>query len=76
MLAQAEVPNAPQDAAQRAHDVLDRVSADRLRSTARTRLSRLSGMLADRNGTAANDLTERLRTLPPPTDAHGQVGSV
>lgn len=73
VLAQGEVPDAPQDAAQRAHDVLERVPPARLRSTARARLAKLTGALAERGGPAADGLAERLRTLPPPIDAHGQA---
>ncbi|GAA4887255.1 Twin-arginine translocation pathway signal [Streptomyces coeruleoprunus] len=73
VLAQAEAPNAPHDAAQRAHDVLDRIPAARLRSTARSRLSRLTRVLVDRGGTGASDLAERMRVLPPPIDIHGQA---
>lgn len=73
VLAQGEVPDAPQDAAQRAHDVLERVPPARLRSTARARLAKLTGALAERGGPAADGLAERLRALPPPIDAHGQA---
>ncbi|MEU4171798.1 hypothetical protein AB0F46_33570 [Streptomyces sp. NPDC026665] len=70
VLAQPEAANVPQDSAQRAHDVLDRVLAARLRPTARARISRLTGALTI---TVAADLAERLRSLPPPVDAHGQA---
>ncbi|WND32807.1 Twin-arginine translocation pathway signal (plasmid) [Streptomyces sp. BB1-1-1] len=73
VLAQAETSGTARDAAQRAHDVLDRVPAARLRSTARARLSRLTGMLTSHTGADASALAERLRTLPPPIDAHGQA---
>ncbi|MFF8531661.1 Twin-arginine translocation pathway signal [Streptomyces sp. SAS_267] len=73
VLAQGEASDAPHDAVQRAHDVLDRVPAARLRSTARTRLSHLTGMLAGHASADASTLAERLRTLPPPIDAHGQA---
>ncbi|EPH45352.1 hypothetical protein STRAU_1617 [Streptomyces aurantiacus JA 4570] len=72
-LAQAESTSAPQDAVQRAHDVLDRVPATRLRSTARTRLWHLNGMLTGVGGPVAGDLMERLRMLPASIDAHGQA---
>jgi hypothetical protein len=73
VLGQAETSSTARDAAQRAHDVLDRVPAARLRSTARARLSRLTGMLTSHTGADASALAERLRTLPPPIDAHGQA---
>ncbi|MEY2232869.1 hypothetical protein [Streptomyces sp. BF23-19] len=47
VLAQAEAPTQPADAAQRALDVLDRVPAARLRSTSRARLARLDKVLSD-----------------------------
>ncbi|MET9365823.1 Twin-arginine translocation pathway signal [Streptomyces sp. NPDC006632] len=72
VLAQAEVRDAPQDAEQRGHDVLDRVSAARLRSTARTRLQQLDARLSAR-GSSSHGLNERLRTLPAPIDAHGRA---
>lgn len=73
VLAQAETPDAPQDAAQRAHDVLDNIPPARLRCTARTRLSQLTALLSPHDSTATSDLSERLRTLPPPINAHGQA---
>ncbi|MFG2960794.1 Twin-arginine translocation pathway signal [Streptomyces sp. NPDC048291] len=72
VLAQAEASGTARDAAQRAHDVLDRVPAARLRSTARARLSRLANMLTSHAAADASALTERLRTLPAPIDAHGR----
>ncbi|MFE2035924.1 Twin-arginine translocation pathway signal [Streptomyces scopuliridis] len=74
VLAQAEATDHPEDAAQRGHDVLDRVPPARLRSTARVRLSRLDALLRDQHyGGRAADLTERLRILPQPVDVHGQA---
>lgn len=73
VLAQAEASTAPQDAAQRAHHVLDTVPAARLRATARSRLAALNDRLTGQQHASAGDLTERLRTLPAPIDAHGQA---
>lgn len=73
VLAQAESFDTPWDAAQRAHDVLDRVPATRLRSPTRTRLSRLTGLLAGHATAEVGSVAERLRTLPPSIDAHGQA---
>ncbi|MFC9645321.1 hypothetical protein ACFTZF_43580 [Streptomyces mirabilis] len=73
VLAQAEAPAQPSDAAQRGMDVLDRIPPSRLRSTARTRLKRLDRLLSDRPADSVGDLRERLNTLPPPVDAHGSA---
>ncbi|WP_369386325.1 hypothetical protein AB5J72_00930 [Streptomyces sp. CG1] len=73
VLAQAEAAHTPQDAALRAHHVLDHVPAARLRSTARARLSHLAEALPDHDGAVRADLAERLGTLPAPIDAHGQA---
>ncbi|MFF3904369.1 hypothetical protein [[Kitasatospora] papulosa] len=70
VLAQAEAVDSPQDAAQRALHVLDRIPAARLRSTARTRLNKLARVLPDGPGA---ELTERLRTLPTAIDHHGHA---
>ncbi|MFE9647481.1 hypothetical protein ACFYO0_25860 [Streptomyces sp. NPDC006365] len=75
VLAQAEAPEMPSDAAQRALDVLDRVPPSRLRATARTRLGRLEGLLAARPAEYVADLRERLRALPPPVDASGAASA-
>ncbi|MEH0638887.1 Twin-arginine translocation pathway signal [Streptomyces bottropensis] len=75
VLAQAEASTQPTDAAQRGMDVLDRIPPSRLRSTARTRLKRLDAMLADRPADSVADLSERLRTLPPPVDAFGAASA-
>ncbi|WP_331763345.1 Twin-arginine translocation pathway signal (plasmid) [Streptomyces albidoflavus] len=74
ILAQAEVRDAPQDAEQRGHDVLERVPAARLRSTARARLQQLDARLTAR-GATSRGLTERLHALPAPIDAHGRATS-
>ncbi|MBZ9641976.1 Twin-arginine translocation pathway signal [Streptomyces sp. PSKA30] len=75
VLAQAEASTQPSDAAQRGMDVLDRIPPSRLRSTARTRLKRLDGLLADRPADCVTDLRDRLRTLPPPVDAFGTASA-
>jgi hypothetical protein len=72
VLAQAEGRDAPQDAAQRGHDVLGRVPAARLRSTARARLRQLDAR-PTAMGATAHGLAERLRTPPAPIDAHGRA---
>ncbi|ATM24618.1 hypothetical protein SMD44_p10119 (plasmid) [Streptomyces alboflavus] len=73
-LAQAEALAHPDDAAQRALDVLNRVPAARLRFTARSRLHQLGTALAA-DTTAVSDLRERVRTLPPSIDAHGAAAT-
>jgi tetratricopeptide (TPR) repeat protein len=73
VLAQAEAPARPDDAAQRALAVLDRIPAARLRSTSRSRLAELGGVLAAVDSAAPADLCERVRLLPPPIDAHGSA---
>ncbi|MDQ0904091.1 hypothetical protein QFZ22_000076 [Streptomyces canus] len=75
VLAQAEAPDQPADAAQRALDVLDQVPASRLRATARTRLESLDGLLAARPADNVADFREALRTLPPPVDAYGAASA-
>ncbi|CAM5288476.1 hypothetical protein GCM10010329_81010 [Streptomyces spiroverticillatus] len=71
VLAQAEAPAQPADAAHRALHVLDTVPPARLRSTTRTRLSRLALDLTTTDAAGVADLRDRLRTLPPAIDHHG-----
>lgn len=73
VLARAEAAGRPEDAAQRALDVLARVPPARLRSTARRRLSQLDTALATTAAPAASvtDLHEQLRDLPAPIDPYG-----
>ncbi|MGN9779798.1 helix-turn-helix domain-containing protein [Nonomuraea sp. ZG12] len=71
VLAQAEAPRHPSDAAQRALDVLRRVPAHRLRATARTRLTALSHSLANVDASDVSDLAERVRSLPAHIDSQG-----
>ncbi|MFD9562199.1 Twin-arginine translocation pathway signal [Streptomyces sp. NPDC059994] len=73
-LAQAEAPAHPDDAAQRALDVLERIPAARLRSTSRERLSQLDTALTA-DTTPVRDLRERVRGLAPPIDAHGTAAT-
>ncbi|MFF3459679.1 Twin-arginine translocation pathway signal [Streptomyces sp. NPDC002730] len=73
VLAQAEATTRPDDAAQRAIDILERIPPQRLRSTTRARLTRLDQLLPDRTIHSVADLNERLRVLPTPIDAHGQA---
>ncbi|MDQ1031468.1 tetratricopeptide (TPR) repeat protein [Streptomyces umbrinus] len=70
-LAQAEAPVRPSDAAQRALDVLQRIPAVRLRSTARARLAQLDGALAPVTAVGVTELRERVRTLTPAINVHG-----
>ncbi|MBG0825760.1 helix-turn-helix transcriptional regulator [Planomonospora sp. ID91781] len=72
VLAQTEATGQPGDAAARALSVLERVPADRLRSTARARLTALSTALEGTDTGSVRDLQERVRTLPPPIDVHGR----
>ncbi|MFF3445028.1 hypothetical protein [Streptosporangium sp. NPDC002721] len=72
VLAQAEAPARPGDAAARALDVLERVPADRLRFTSRERLRQVAAALGDADIATVRDLRERLRALPPPIDVHGR----
>lgn len=72
VLALAEGPSEPGDAAGRAMDVLDRVPADRLRSTSRERLRSLVAVLDRPDSAVVRDLHERVRILPPPGDGHGR----
>jgi hypothetical protein len=72
VLAQAEAPTRSGDAAARALDVLERIPADRLRSTSRSRLRMLVGALGDADTATVRDLRERARALPPPIDVHGR----
>lgn len=65
VVAQAEVGAQPGDAAARALDVLERVPADRLRSTARTRLGALTAALGGADAASARALREWVRDLPP-----------
>ncbi|SEB61185.1 hypothetical protein [Streptomyces melanosporofaciens] len=71
LLAQAEAPTQPTDAAQRALDVLARVPAARLRSTSRSRLTQLDAALSPTRVTGADELHDRVRALPAIIDAHG-----
>ncbi|KOT61580.1 hypothetical protein ADK43_12305 [Streptomyces rimosus subsp. rimosus] len=73
VLARAEATDRPDDAAQRALDVLDRVPPARLRSTAHQRLAQLDAALVTTavSATSVTDLRERLRTLPAPIDPYG-----
>jgi tetratricopeptide (TPR) repeat protein len=71
VLAQAEAPTQPADAAQRALDVLTRVPAVRLRSTARSRLAQLQTALGPTRATGVEDLLDRVHAIPPAIDAHG-----
>ncbi|GAA5609772.1 hypothetical protein Spla01_00902 [Streptomyces platensis] len=75
VLAQAEAGLRPADAAQRALDVLERVPAAKLRSTSRTRLVRLDAALAHTPAAGAEDLHERVRSLPPIIDEHEDAAS-
>ncbi|MFI8281361.1 Twin-arginine translocation pathway signal [Streptomyces sp. NPDC085929] len=75
VLAQAEAPTQPTDAAQRALDVLARVPAARLRSTSRARLARLDQVLAGVPATEVGDLHERVRVLVPLIDNHGNAST-
>ncbi|MFI6801716.1 helix-turn-helix domain-containing protein [Streptosporangium canum] len=72
VLAQAEAPARPGDAAARVLDVLERIPADRLRSTARERLRVLTAALDGVDVVSVRDLRERVQTLPPPVDIHGR----
>ncbi|MEU7148635.1 hypothetical protein AB0B15_11430 [Streptomyces sp. NPDC045456] len=72
VLARADAPDHPGNAAQRALDVLDRVPPARLRSTARRRLTQLdSSLTANATAVGVTDLHERLRALPGPVDPYG-----
>ncbi|MFE5896943.1 tetratricopeptide repeat protein [Streptomyces sp. NPDC056488] len=75
VLAQAEAPTQPTDAAQRALDVLARVPAARLRSTSRARLARLDQALTGVSATGVGDLHERVRVLVPLIDNHGNASA-
>ncbi|MEV8480092.1 hypothetical protein [Streptomyces sp. NPDC051173] len=75
VLAQAEAPTQPTDAAQRALDVLARVPAARLRSTSRARLARLDQVLTGVSATGVGDLHERVRVLVPLIDNHGNAST-
>ena len=72
VLARADAARRPGDAAVRALGVLDRVPADRLRSTTRARLAALDADLRAVDQPDARTLRDRLRALPPPVDAHGR----
>lgn len=72
VLAQAEASARPGDAAARALDVLERIPAERLRSTARDRLRTLVAALDRADVASVRDLRERLRVLPPPIDIYGR----
>lgn len=73
VLALAEAPVMPGDAALRALDVLDRIPPARLRATARARLARLDRRLADTDHAAVRDLVERIRLLPAPIGVDGSA---
>ncbi|QMU73681.1 helix-turn-helix transcriptional regulator [Streptacidiphilus sp. P02-A3a] len=73
VLALAEAPSMPGEAASRALDVLDRIPPARLRATARARLARLNRQLATTDHAAARDLIERLRLLPAPIGTDGSA---
>ncbi|MER5781244.1 Twin-arginine translocation pathway signal [Streptomyces mobaraensis] len=75
VLAQAEATTQPGDAAQRALDVLDHVPAARLRSTSRARLARLDTALTATPAPGVADLHERVRTLTPLIDHHGNAST-
>jgi transcriptional regulator with XRE-family HTH domain len=70
-LAQAEVVTAPLDAIARAGDVLYHVPPERLRATARTRLTSLTHRLTSNGGGSAVELVDRVRSLPTLVDIHG-----
>ncbi|WP_051752179.1 helix-turn-helix domain-containing protein [Streptosporangium amethystogenes] len=72
VLTQAEALLHPGDAAARALDVLERIPAERLRSTARERLQRVVATLGDMDIATVRDLHERVRILPPLIDIHGR----
>ncbi|MFI1386718.1 Twin-arginine translocation pathway signal [Embleya sp. NPDC020886] len=71
VLALAEAPSAPGDAAARAHDLLDHIPTQHLRATTRERLDRLASGLP-RDVRAGNELRERLVALPRAVDTQGQ----
>ncbi|MFE0047592.1 Twin-arginine translocation pathway signal [Streptomyces albireticuli] len=73
VLALAEAPARPADAAQRALDVLSRIPAARLRSTSRARLTRLDAVLTHTTAAGVDDLRERVRDLPPAVDGQGNA---
>ncbi|MFK0017028.1 Twin-arginine translocation pathway signal [Streptomyces sp. NPDC091027] len=75
VLAQAEAPTQPGDAARRALDVLERVPAARLRSSSRMRLTRLDDMLIGVPAAGVEDLHECIRALAPLIDNHGNAGT-
>ncbi|QIK04717.1 Twin-arginine translocation pathway signal [Streptomyces sp. ID38640] len=75
VLAQAEAALRPADAAQRALDVLERVPTARLRSTSRARLVRLDTALATTPAAGVDDLHERVRSLLPAINDHGDATS-
>ncbi|HEV2637256.1 MAG TPA: hypothetical protein VGX23_19030 [Actinocrinis sp.] len=70
-LAQAETTSSAADAVARAVDVLDRIPPERLRATARTRLSSLTHEVAALGSRASAELGERMRLLPTLVDIHG-----
>jgi hypothetical protein len=71
VLALAEAPDTPEQAAARALGVLDLIPPSRLRATARDRLTRLGRLLSTSTDDPATELAERLRTLPAPIRADG-----
>lgn len=73
VLAQAEAPGQPSDAAQRALDVLDRVPPARLRSTSRARLARLDNTLSSTPTASVAELHDRVRALAPLIDQQGNA---
>jgi len=73
-LARAEALTEPADAAARALDVLDRIPAARLRSTARQRLGKLTAELSPATAVAGvAELSERVRILPAAIDPYGSA---
>lgn len=74
-LAQAEAPEHPSDAAQRALGVLHRIPAVQLRSTARARLTQLDGVLTSVTAAGVDELRERVRALKPAINVHGVAES-
>lgn len=75
VLALAEARDAPEAAALRALDVMDRIPGPRLRATARARLARLDGWLAGLDVGAVRELSERLRVLPAPIGVDGTASA-
>ncbi|MEV7013251.1 helix-turn-helix transcriptional regulator [Streptosporangium sp. NPDC051022] len=72
VLARAEAPVRAGDAAARALEVLERIPADRLRSTSHVRLCALAAEVDGVDTAAVRDLLERVQALPP-VDTHGRT---